>query len=555
MATVSEQTTTVPAGQPAAEEQSSPSPAAGERVRAVEHPAVAEERDRPAAERGANRSHRPTSRAFRAFIAQGWQERAGALPPLSPAAGYAAARRGRLGRLFPGDCLVVPAGALATRSNDTDFRFRPHSAFAHLTGLGTDREPDAVLVLHPEPAGTQAGGPGPADTHRAVLYFRPRAERDSEEFYADARYGELWVGVRPGLEELAAETGLATAHIHTLPGTLRAAGTARLRAVTGADPAVDALVAQVRTEEAARRGGSTGPGGEAPADDGDGALVEALAELRLVKDEYEIGELRRAVAATVDGFAEIVRALPRAVAHARGERVLEGAFGARAREDGNGVGYETIAAAGDHACTLHWIRNDGPVRPGRLVLVDAGVEVESLYTADITRTLPVDGAFSPVQRRVYEAVLAAADAAFAAVRPGIHFRDVHAAAMAVIAARLEAWGLLPATAEESLGPEGQYHRRWMVHGTSHHLGLDVHDCAQARRELYLDGVLEPGMVFTIEPGLYFKAEDLAVPAEYRGIGVRIEDDVLVTSDGAENLSAALPRRPDDVEAWMRALLP
>jgi Xaa-Pro aminopeptidase len=187
------------------------------------------------------------------------------------------------------------------------------------------------------------------------------------------------------------------------------------------------------------------------------------------------------------------------------------------------------------------------------VLLDAGVEVDSLYTADITRTLPVDGVYTPVQRRVYQAVLDAADAAIAEIRPGILFRDVHAAAMEVIAARLAEWGLLPVTAAESLDVDVQLHRRWMVHGTSHHLGLDVHDCAQARAELYLDGVLEPGMVFTVEPGLYFTPDDLMVPAEYRGIGVRIEDDVLVTADGVENLSAALPRDPDAVEAWMADL--
>src|SRR5690606_4935969 len=213
----------------------------------------------------------------------------------------------------------------------------------------------------------------------------------------------------------------------------------------------------------------------------------------------------------------------------------------------------TIAAAGEHATTLHWIRNDGEVRPGELLLLDAGVEVESLYTADVTRTLPIDGTFTDVQRKVYQAVLDAADAAFAVAVPGNRFRDVHAAAMEVIADRLASWGLLPGTAAESLAPEGQQHRRWMVHGTSHHLGIDVHDCAQARREMYLDAVIEPGMVFTIEPGLYFKADDLAVPEEYRGIGVRIEDDVLVTADGNENLSAALPRRPEDVEAWMARL--
>lgn len=185
-----------------------------------------------------------------------------------------------------------------------------------------------------------------------------------------------------------------------------------------------------------------------------------------------------------------------------------------------------------------------------MLLLDAGVEADSLYTADVTRTLPVNGSFSETQRKVYQAVLDAADAAFAVAKPGTKFRDLHGAAMQVLADRLVEWGLLPVSAEAALAPEGQQHRRWMPHGTSHHLGMDVHDCAQARADLYLDGVLEPGMVFTIEPGLYFKADDLAVPEEYRGIGVRIEDDVLVTEDGNVNLSAALPREAADVESWM-----
>ena len=185
------------------------------------------------------------------------------------------------------------------------------------------------------------------------------------------------------------------------------------------------------------------------------------------------------------------------------------------------------------------------------MVLQVGVERDSYYTADITRTFPVNGTFSAVQRQVYEAVLEAADAAFAVVRPGAIFRDVHAAAMAVIARKTAEWGFLPVSAEESLEPENQFHRRYMVHGTSHHLGLDVHDCAQARRALYLDGELAPGMVFTIEPGLYFQPDDLTVPAEFRGIGVRIEDDILVTADGAENLSARIPRTVDEVEAWVR----
>jgi Xaa-Pro aminopeptidase len=292
-----------------------------------------------------------------------------------------------------------------------------------------------------------------------------------------------------------------------------------VRVVPEADEAIEELVEEIRATEAA---------GER-----DEKLAEALSELRLVKDAHEIEQMRLAVDTTIDGFEKIVRALPDAVAHRRGERVIEGTFIGHARQEGNAVGYETIAASGEHATTLHWTDNDGQVRAGELVLVDAGVEVDSLYTADLTRTLPVDGTFTEVQRRIYQAVLDAADAAFVAAVPGAKFRDIHAAAMEVIAARLEEWGLLPVTAEEALLPEKQHHRR---------------------SELYLDGILEPGMVFTIEPGLYFKSDDLLVPEEYRGVGVRIEDDVLVTADGNENLSAALPRTPDEIEVWMAGLL-
>ena len=181
------------------------------------------------------------------------------------------------------------------------------------------------------------------------------------------------------------------------------------------------------------------------------------------------------------------------------------------------------------------------------------MEVDSLFTADVTRTLPANGRFTDSQRKVYDAVYAAQAAGIAAVRPGAKFSDVHDAAIRVIAEHLFAWGLLPegVSVEDTLDKEnGNYHRRWMVHGTSHHLGLDVHDCALARREEYLGAELTLGMILTVEFGLYFKADDLLVPAELRGIGVRIEDDVLVTPDGCENLSAALPRGSADVEAWI-----
>ncbi|MGC0143539.1 aminopeptidase P family protein [Pseudactinotalea sp. Z1732] len=483
--------------------------------------------------RGSNRSQRPTSAAFRDFIASGWAPREEQPPAREQVADYTPARRAALSAAFPGERLVIPAGDLKVRSNDTDYRFRPHSAFAHLTGLGTDEEPGAVLVLEPQDEGA----------HEATLYFRPQGGRDSEEFYADARYGEFWIGRRPGLADIEARTGLACAHVDSLDDAIgKDAGQITIRVVPGADAAVQARVQELRTQMSTEE-----------AQQADEALAEVLSELRLTKDDWEIEQMRQAVDASIDAFGEVARSLPRAVGHPRGERVIEGAFFARAREHGNGIGYDTISAAGNHATTLHWIRNDGQVRAGELVLVDAGVEVDSLYTADITRTLPVDGTFTDIQRKVYTAVLDAADHAFASARPGLRFRDVHAAAMEVLATRLQEWGLLPVDAATSLSPEGQQHRRWMPHGTSHHLGLDVHDCAQARREMYLDAELRPGMIFTIEPGLYFKSDDLTVPDEYRGIGVRIEDDILVTADGVENLSAALPRKPDDVEAWMAAL--
>jgi Xaa-Pro aminopeptidase len=465
-----------------------------------------------------NRSTTPTSSAFTEHIQSGWADRETATPAPRAAAAHAAERRARISALHPGVRLVVPAGGLKVRSNDTDYPFRPHPDFTYLTGWGSDAEPDSVLVLEPEGEG-----------HRASLYFRSPAGRGTTEFYANPAIGEFWVGPRPSLDHVAADLGVATADLGDLEAALAGDGSALV--VTGADPAVEELVT-----------------GANP--DGD-VLARDLSELRLVKDAHEVAEIQAAVDATARGFDDVIADLAEATRHERGERVVEGAFHRRARLDGNAVGYDTIAASGHHACYLHWTRNDGEVREGDLILLDAGVEVDSLYTADITRTLPISGEFSPLQRKVYEAVLEAADAAFAIVRPGIVFKEVHAAAMEVIARRTAEWGLLPVSAEESLQPDQQLHRRWMVHGTSHHLGLDVHDCAAARRDFYHDGIVREGMVFTIEPGLYFQADDLTVPEELRGIGVRIEDDILVTADGAVNLSGAIPRTADAVEAWMR----
>jgi Xaa-Pro aminopeptidase len=449
-----------------------------------------------------NPRKQPFPQGFLDTISTGWAERPESMPAPRAQAEFAAARRAKVSAAFPGKRLVVPAGSFKQRSNDTDYPFRAHSAFLHLTGWETDAQPDSLLVFEPTAAG-----------HEVTLYFRERADRSTSEFYSDATIGEFWIGPRPSLAGVAADLAVETAH-------------------------VDAFVA----------------GDDDLVVDADDDLTRFVSELRLVKDAFEIAEMRTAVAVTASGFDDIIRDLDRAVEHPRGERVVEGIFHQRARSDGNWEGYDTIAASGPHACYLHWTRNDGAVVPGDLILIDAGVEVDSQYTADITRTLPVNGTFSDVQRRVYETVLEAADAAFAAAKPGVRFRSVHEAAMAVIARRTAEWGLLPVTAEEALDADkGGQQRRYMVHGTSHHLGIDVHDCAQARREMYYDGILEAGMVFTIEPGLYFQIDDLTVPEELRGIGVRIEDDILMTQDGPVNLSADIPRTADDVEAWIARL--
>ena len=447
-----------------------------------------------------NRSRTPHSKKFMDFIGSNWGELDQGKIARWQVADYAAKRRTELAKKFTGKVILIEAGQPRVRANDTDYRYRPDSAFTHLTGWGSATVPGAALLI--DARGKVA---------KSKLYLMPTAGKDSDEFFANPAIGEFWVGPRPTLEQIETQLGIKTEDIKKLPGHL-------------------AKLPKALTLKSKK-------------------LATALSEMRFVKDEWEIAQMRKAVETTIAGFSDVAKSLPIASKKSRGERVVETAFFSRARQEGYDIGYETIAASGPHACILHWTKNDGEVVDGDLILVDAGVELDSLYTADITRTIPVSGKFSKEQRWVYETVLEAADAAFAVVRPGIKFREVHNAAIAVIARRVAELGLIPVTAEEALKQENQHHRRYMVHGTSHHLGIDVHDCAQARRDHYQDGVLEPGMIFTIEPGLYFHANDLTVPGPYRGIGVRIEDNVLVTEDGCENLSAGLPREPDAVEAW------
>jgi Xaa-Pro aminopeptidase len=433
-----------------------------------------------------------------------------------PAATYCAQRRARIAEEFSGRTIVVATGNYRVRANDTDYRFRAGTDFFYLTGCD---EPDAVLVIAP-------GSDGP----RCTLYLADRRDQRTHEFFTDARYGELWVGARRGVTEAARYYEIDTAPLEVLEHGLAALATTEIVSVRGFDQKLDDYLEPNKDDQ---------------------VLATALSEQRLVKDDFEIAQLQLAVEYTVQGFEDVVRALP--AAEGRGERVIEGIFHMRARVEGNDTGYDTIAASGSNATVLHWTRNTGAVRRGDLLLLDAGVECHNLYTADVTRTMPISGTYSPAQRRIYELVVAAQQAGIDAVKPGATFKAPHEAAMKILAQGLFDLGILKEEPEIALRPERQLHRRYTLHGTSHMLGLDVHDCANARDEMYRDGVLEEGYVLTVEPGLYFQANDLTVPEEYRGIGVRIEDDVLVTATGSKNLSEALPRDPDAVEAWMAEL--
>jgi len=451
------------------------------------------------------------------FMLRDWKAPSGKPPPKIRGAEALHARRRALSKLFPGETLIIPTGHEKVRSNDTYYRFRPGSDFYYLTG---NLEPDCVLVMQPQ----EGGG------HRDVLFVEPDPGRSDATFYTDRNKGALWVGPRLGVEHSRAKFAVdecrGLPELPGLIGSLRGAATRPWRLLRRFSERVDGVL----PEQAER----------------DRQFAVALSEMRLIKDALEIRELSAAIASTRRGFEDVIASLK----SAQSEREVEGVFNLRARLEGNDVGYATIAASGAHACVLHWSRNNGALKRGTLLLMDAGVEGDSLYTADVTRTLPIGGKFTREQREIYGLVHRAQAAGFAAVKPGNDFMEPNRVAMIVLAEGLERLGILSTSAEDALKEEHQFYKRYSLHNVSHMLGIDVHDCAQARQEVYKFGKLKPGMVLTVEPGLYFQTDDLTVPARYRGIGVRIEDDVVVTEKGYRNLSAAIPSELEAVEAWM-----
>ena len=408
--------------------------------------------------------------------------------------------------------MVLPAAADACRRGADPSPYRADSEFFYLTGFA---EPGSVLVLR-----------GFAESKRCVLFVRPR----------DAS-AELWGGKRLGpeaaLERLGADACHPLGELGQELGTLLE-GASHVFFRLGSDPWVDRLV-RGALAHARARGARKGAGPRGVIDPG-----EILDEMRLRKDAREVESLRNTAALTVNGHRALAGELRPGVGEWELQAALEAVF---RRHGGATPAYPSIVASGANACVLHYSENRHWAMAGELLLVDAAAELAH-YCADVTRTYPVDGRFTPDQRAVYEIVDEARAAAIAAAAPGVPVSSVHGAACAVLATGLASLGVLGAVGSEP--EESAALRRFFPHQTSHWLGLDTHDVG----DYAVDGnsrPLEEGMVFTVEPGLYFQEGAEGSAARFAGIGIRIEDDVLVTASGAENLTAELPTEATAVE--------
>ena len=426
----------------------------------------------------------------------------------------AAAHRRAFMAALDGGVAVLRSGSEIIRNRDTHFRFRPDSDFWYLTGFG---EPDAVAVLRPG-----------ADAERYVLFVRPRDPAQ-----------EVWTGRRAGIEGAREVHGADAAYPiesldEHLPRLLKGFGS--LTFAPGADPDFDRkLLGWVRDTHLRSRDDVRMPAQilhPAP----------TLHELRLRKTPDEVAALRRCAALTNDAH----RAAMSALRAGQGEWEIEALVDSTFRRGGGwGPGYPSICAAGVNATILHYNTNNERVPAGAMMLLDAGAEADG-YTADVTRCFPSGARFLPAQRELYEVVLAAQLAAIEQVRPGVPFHSVHDVALRHLVEGLIALELLPAGLEAQLESGGW--RRYYMHRTSHWLGLDVHDVGAYYTADRQSRPLEPGMVLTVEPGLYVPADDAGAPERFRGLGVRVEDDVLVTAAGHEVLTAAIPKTVADIEA-------
>lgn len=430
------------------------------------------------------------------------------------AAEYQRRRRTLLKAIGPDGLAILPAAVEVIRNRDVHYPFRQSSDFTYLTGFP---EPEAVAVFAP---GRKDG--------EFILFCRPR---DPER--------EQWDGYRAGVEGAVATYRADQAHpLSELDGLMPELidGRARLLFPIGAEPAFDARVfSWVNQVRANVRKGASPPETFI-------TIESCLHEQRLHKSQAELSVMRRAARISADGHRHLMRTCRPGLR----ESDLESAFlhhcavhGARCQA------YPPIVAGGAHACVLHYVENHAQLRDGDLVLVDAGCELGG-YASDVTRTFPVNGRFSPPQRALYELVLEAQRAAIAKARPGNRWSEPHEAALKVLTKGLIRLGILTGKPARLIKDEA--YKPYYMHRTGHWIGMDVHDVGRYKS----DGdwrTLEPGMVLTVEPGLYMPATE-AVPEPYQLIGIRIEDDVLITEDGNKVLSAAAPKDPDEIEALM-----
>lgn len=430
-----------------------------------------------------------------------------------------------------GGVAIVPTAPEAMRNRDSDYPYRHDSYFYYLTGFA---EPEAVLVL-------VAGAPG-GEADRSILFCRPKHEER-----------EIWDGFRHGPEGARATFGFDEAHSvedidKLLPPLL--ANRAQLAYPLGATAEIDASVR--RWLDAVRMQGRAGVSSPAVAVD----VRTWLDEMRLFKDAGELATMRRAAQISAEAHVRAMRASRAGLREYHLEAELLYEF---RRHGAQSVAYNSIVAGGANACVLHYRAGPAELRDGDLCLIDAGCELDG-YASDITRTFPVSGRFTPAQRELYDLVLAAQEAAIAETRAGVPYNVPHDAAVKVLAQGMLDTGLLDRNKEGTLDDvlaSGSY-RRFYMHRTGHWLGMDVHDVGEYRVPCWPAGQqgerpwrpLEPGMVLTIEPGIYVRpAED--VPEHYWHIGIRIEDDAVVTAGECELITRGVPVKADEIEALMR----
>ena len=434
-----------------------------------------------------------------------------------PKSEFARRRKALMAQMVPNSIAILPAAAVAIRNRDVEHVYRQDSDFQYLSGFA---EPEAVIALIP---GREHG--------EYVLFCRERNPKR-----------ELWDGLRAGQEgairDFGADDAFPISDIDDiLPGLIE--GRDRVYSSIGSHPEFDRhLMDWINSIRSKARLGAQPPNEFE-------ALDHLLHDMRLYKSAAEVKVMRRAADISARAHVRAMQAC-RAGLH---EYSLEAELDYEFRKGGAKMpAYGSIVAAGRNACILHYQQNDAVLRDGDLVLIDAGCEIDC-YASDITRTFPVSGRFSPEQKAIYELVLEAQQAAFAAIGPDKHWNQAHEATVQVITRGLVRLGLLKGEVDELIARDA--HRAFYMHRAGHWLGLDVHDVGEYK----VGGewrVLEPGMTLTVEPGIYIAPDNLSVAKKWRGIGVRIEDDVVVTKKGCEILTEAVPKSVAEIEALMAA---